>query len=74
MLGRLRMSVDEAIVQYAEFAESVFSQVKSPFSRDGRFSATKFEQVIKKIVSERTGEADERMMDRSEGACKTYAV
>ena len=69
------MSVDEAIVKYGELAQRVFSEVKSPLSRDGRFSATKFEEVIKEIVFERTGNADERMMDtRSEGACKTYAV
>jgi hypothetical protein len=68
------MSVDEAIVKYAEFAKRVFSEGTLPFSRDERFSASKFEGVVKQIVSEYTGEADERMMDRSEGACKTYAV
>jgi hypothetical protein len=75
MLGRLRMSVDEAIVKYAKFAKRVFSEGTSPFGRDERFSASKFEEVIKWIVSEYTGNVDERMMDtRSEGACKTYVL
>jgi hypothetical protein len=75
MLGRLRMSVDEAIVKYAEFAERVFSEGTSPLGRDEAFSASKFEEAARQIVSEYTGNADERMMDtRSEGACKTYAL
>jgi hypothetical protein len=75
MLGRLRMSVDEAIVKYAEFAERVFSEGTVPFARDERFSASKLEGAVKQIVSEYTGEAHERMLDtRSEGACKTYVL
>jgi hypothetical protein len=69
------MSVDEAIVKYAEFAKRVFSEGMLPFGRDERFSASKFEEAVKQMVSEYTGNVDERMMDtRSEGACKTYVL
>jgi hypothetical protein len=66
------MSVDEAIKQYAMFAQRVFSDVKKS-AGDGRFSASKFEEAVKEIVSECTGNPDERMMNaRSDGAmCKT---
>jgi hypothetical protein len=69
------MSVDEAIMHYGNLARTVFSTVK-PLGRDTKFSATRFEEVIKQIVYEYTGKADECMMDsRSEDAgCKTYAV
>jgi hypothetical protein len=71
MLGRLRMSVDEAIARYAAFARKVFSHMES--AGDWKFSASKFEEAIKEIVRERTGDPDERMMDlRSKGAgCNT---
>ena len=75
MLGRLRMSVNDAIVRYATFAKAVFSNVKK-FGGDGKFSASKFEEAIKELVRERTGNPDERMLDqRSEGAgCKTCVL
>jgi hypothetical protein len=74
MLGRLRMSVDQAIVQYGTLVQS-FRDVRM-FAGDGAFSATKFEEVIKEIVKERTRNPDEPMMDpRSEGVgCKTCVV
>jgi hypothetical protein len=73
MLGRLGMSVTEAIACYGTLAKTVFSSVKRT-GGEGRFRATKLEQVIKEVIRERTGHPDERMMDtRSEGkGCKTY--
>jgi hypothetical protein len=69
------MSVTEAIAYYGTISERVFSDVK-PFGRDGKFKASKLEQVIKEIVKERTEREDERMVDtRSEDeGCKTYVV
>lgn len=69
------MSVDAAIERYGLLVERVFSQAK-PFGGDGKFSASKLEDVIKRIIEEHTGEADERMMDpQSEGTgCKTYVI
>jgi hypothetical protein len=74
MLGRLRMSVTEAIEHYGTLAQRVFSDAKL-IGGDGKFKASKLEEVIKEIVEAKTGRADELMMDpRPEGeACKTYA-
>jgi hypothetical protein len=75
MLGRLRMSVTEAIEHYGTLAHTVFSDAK-PFRGDGKFKATKLQDVIKEIVEAKTGQADEPMMDPRPDteACKTYAI
>ena len=61
MLGRLHMSVDEAIERYGLLAEKVFSTVKT--AGDGKFMASKFEKVIKKIVHDVTQDTEARMLD-----------
>jgi len=61
MLGRLRMSVDEAIEYYGLLSQQVFSKVKS--FGDGKFMASKLEKVIKNIIRNVTQDADTRMMD-----------
>ena len=75
MLGRLRMSVTEAIAKYGILSEKVFSDVKL-MSGEGKFKASKLRDVVWEIVEERTGQADERMMDTREGGdvCKTYVA
>jgi hypothetical protein len=73
MLGRLQMSVTEAIEDYGTLAQRVFSDVKF-VGGDGKFKATKLENVIKEIVEKKTGREDELMMDLRPGACKTYAL
>jgi hypothetical protein len=75
MLGRLRMSVTEAIDHYKTLAQRVFSNA-SLIGRDRKFRANKLEEVLKEIVENMTGRPDELMLDRRpEGeACKTYAV
>jgi hypothetical protein len=64
MLGRLRLTIDEAIEQYGQFARYAFSDKKWK-GQDGTFKATKLEEIIKKIVKTYgvRGSADERMMD-----------
>jgi hypothetical protein len=75
MLGRLRMSVIDVIKHYGTLSQRVFSDAKL-IGRDGKFRASKLEEVIKEIVEEKTGRADEPMMDpRPEGeACRTYVA
>jgi hypothetical protein len=75
MLGRLRMSVAEAITRYKTLAQRVFSDPRL-IGGNGKFKASKLEQVLKEIVKEKTGQPDELMMDRRLEAqvCKTYAV
>ena len=75
MLGRLRLTVDEAISQYGLFAQHVFSEKKWK-GQDGTFKARKLEETVKRIVKSYGIEksADERMMDSrpEEQVCKRY--
>ena len=75
MLGRLGMSVENAIRCYGTLSGTVFSDVKQPWG-DGRFKASQLEKVIKEIVKEQTGQENERMMGTSphDRGCKTWAV
>lgn len=64
MLGRLRMSVDDALHKYAELSKDVFSDVQ--FLGDGAFKASKLEAAIKKVISEQpasTRDLEARMRD-----------
>ena len=69
------MSVTDVIKNYGTLADRVFSDPKL-VGGDAKFKASKLEEVIKEIVEEKTGRADELMIDtRPEGeVCKTYAV
>jgi hypothetical protein len=71
MLGRLRMSVKDAVKAYGELSKEVFSDVKSQGS--GRFKASKLEKAIKGIVGAHSASQDpeEGMKDTRENTCKT---
>ncbi|KAJ7703354.1 acyl transferase/acyl hydrolase/lysophospholipase [Mycena olivaceomarginata] len=73
MLGRLRMSVEDAIKVYGELSKEVFSHVKSPGSA-GRFKASKLEKAIKQIVRGRSASQnpEERSEDTRNNACKMF--
>jgi hypothetical protein len=75
MLGRLRMSVDNAIDRYDSLAKRVFSEGKKIIG-DGKFKASVLEDVVKKIVEAETGDADTRMMETSSDGqvCRTYVA
>ncbi|KAJ7878236.1 FabD/lysophospholipase-like protein, partial [Mycena leptocephala] len=75
MLGRLRMSVKDAVKAYGELSKEVFSDVKSQGS-DGRFKASKLEKAIKGIVGSHSASQDpeEGMEDTREHPCKTSFV
>ena len=62
MLGRLRMDVDSAINHYNNLAQKVFSDPKQ-WRGDGRFKATKLEEVIKSVVREVTGDPEEPLLE-----------
>ncbi|KAJ7888011.1 hypothetical protein B0H13DRAFT_2277448 [Mycena leptocephala] len=72
MLGRLRMSVKDAVKAYGELSKEVFSDVKSQGS-NGRFKASKLEKSIKGIVGAHSASHDpeEGMEDTRENPCKT---
>jgi hypothetical protein len=69
------MSVTEAITCYGDLAQRVFSDEKLT-GRDGKFKASRLEEVLKEIIEEKTGQIDERMMDRRRDGkvCKTYSL
>ncbi|KAJ7887689.1 FabD/lysophospholipase-like protein, partial [Mycena leptocephala] len=73
MLGRLRMSVKDAVKAYGELSKEVFSDVKSQGS-NGRFKASKLEKSIKGIVGAHSASHDpeEGMEDTRENPCKTF--
>jgi hypothetical protein len=72
MIGRLRMSVDEALQRYESLAEKVFRLGKKRIG-DGQFKASILEDAFKKIVREKTGNAELPMMDL-DNASRTYVA
>ncbi|KAG5634305.1 hypothetical protein H0H81_002476, partial [Sphagnurus paluster] len=72
MLGRLGMSVQEAIAAYVRFARTVFSR-KKWFFQDGTFKASVLERAIKEIVGRHTGDTEARMKtDYPNTRCKAF--
>lgn len=71
MLGRLRMSVKDAIDCYDNLAGKVFSTVN--WWGDGNYKAELLEEVIKAIVKERTNDGSAPVFDDGAlgGICKT---
>jgi hypothetical protein len=61
MLGRLGMSVEEAIQAYTEFAKHVFSEKKLFLFRKETYKASKLESAVKKIIKGKLGDEDARM-------------
>ena len=71
MLGRLRMDVDIAITYYNNLAKQVFSASKR-WPGDGRFKATKLEEIIKSAVGDVTGNPEEPLLEIGDGpVCRT---
>ena len=71
LLGCLRLSVPEVIVEYRVLAKQVFSERKAR-AKDGAFKASNLEKAIEDVVERKLGpgHADERMFMTGEG-CKT---
>ncbi|EIM91654.1 FabD/lysophospholipase-like protein, partial [Stereum hirsutum FP-91666 SS1] len=75
MLGRLRMSVDDALHTYAKLSREVFSDKK--LRGDGVFKASKLESAIKKVISAQPAamnDSEARMRDdaSSSVSCRTF--
>ncbi|KAJ7085282.1 FabD/lysophospholipase-like protein, partial [Mycena epipterygia] len=75
MLGRLRMSVEDAIGVYDKLAQDVFSETKF-IGQEGKFKASRLEDAIKKFVSEKapSKNPEEPMRDPAAGGtvCRTF--
>ncbi|KAJ7187296.1 FabD lysophospholipase-like protein [Mycena filopes] len=75
LVGRLRMSVDDAIACYVEFSKKVFGKTKSTLALgEGKYSATIFEEVVKTLVRQRTGDTETPLLDNRAlgGVCKIF--
>jgi len=76
MLGRLRLTVDDALKYYCQFVREVWPKNWNLRMQEGTFEAKKFEEAIKKIVesSGTAGSAEERMQDPRppDAVSKTY--
>lgn len=74
MLGRLRMSVDDAIQAYAKLSKKVFSQTKNGLAPDGRYKASNLEDAVKTIIKEHGDDTKVEIVDSrsGDGVCSTY--
>lgn len=74
MLGRLRMSVQECVLQYSKLGEDVFS-VKRGFPRSAMFDEQRLESAVKRVIVSKLGEGQENapLLDPlgNEDCCKT---
>ena len=61
MLGRLRMSVDDAIKCYENLSKKIFSDMK--WVGDGKYKATRLQNAIKDIVKEKVGDTEAPLFD-----------
>ena len=68
ILGRLRLSVSEAIEQYSILSKTVFAERK-PIGKDGWYKASRLEGAIKHVLDWKLGpEHDsEGMLEQEEG-------
>ncbi|KIM42400.1 hypothetical protein M413DRAFT_43952, partial [Hebeloma cylindrosporum] len=68
----LRMDVDTAIDHYNNLAKKVFSASKR-WPGDGKFKATKLEEVIKSVVGDVTGDSEELLLELGDTSiCRTF--
>ncbi|EIM79527.1 FabD/lysophospholipase-like protein [Stereum hirsutum FP-91666 SS1] len=76
MLGRLRMSVDDAIQAYAKLSKKVFSQTKNGLAPDGRYKASNLEDAVKTIVKEYGDDSMAGIVDSrsGDGVCRTVVA
>ena len=72
LLGRLRLSVPEAINKYGLLAKQVFSEKKAQ-GKDGTFKASNLERAIKETIEWKLGrgKGEEKMFVNDTSACKT---
>ena len=73
MLGRLRMSLDECIAEYADLSKKVFSERKHGASKE-MFKASNLEAAVKGVIKKKLGDdlQDAPLQDPlEEECCKT---
>ncbi|KAI9931191.1 hypothetical protein MW887_010851 [Aspergillus wentii] len=65
MLGRLKLSIEEAIDEFRSLAKDVFGERK-PIGSDGRFKATNLENAIRSLVGRFVCAKDARDVSRTQ--------
>ena len=71
MLGRLRMPIDVAILEYGKLVQQAFCERKSIGSTGGPYVGSNLRKALKAMVKDATGNEDEKMRDEREDGCKT---
>ncbi|QRW22931.1 tRNA uridine 5-carboxymethylaminomethyl modification enzyme GidA [Rhizoctonia solani] len=68
MLGRLHMSIDDAIKSYLHLMRTVFSERKFTMKRDtGAFKSTVLERELKELVNRMAGDPNATLMGSARG-------
>ncbi|KAK0435467.1 acyl transferase/acyl hydrolase/lysophospholipase [Desarmillaria tabescens] len=68
MLGRLKMSTEDALQNYNRISSVVFSaENKKPFYSDGKFKATTLEKEVKNVVRWAGYSDDQKLLDPNAG-------
>ncbi len=68
MLGRLKMTTEEALQSYNKISSTVFSaENRKPFYRDGKFKATTLEKEIQNVVCQAGHSNDQKLLDPDAG-------
>jgi hypothetical protein len=74
MLGRLKMSISQAITSYNRLMSDVFSDGKVTIMGNVEaFKATTLERGLKEIARETTGVEDERMLESPQNSARCKA-
>ena len=72
MLGRLQLDIETAIKHYDNLAKEVFGASNKKRWGDGKFKASKLEEVIKSVVESVTGDPESPLLeDDKPGVCRT---
>ena len=71
MLGRLRMPIEKAIMDYEELVKAAFSEVTWT---TGKLKATQLEYALQRIVRDVTGDANTPLEDDATSSCRTWVA
>jgi hypothetical protein len=73
MLGKLRMTVEEAKVAYEMLSADMFAkQQKFRFLEQGRLDDKVFTSAIRSVIQRKLGDADAKLCSPEKRACKMY--
>lgn len=73
LLGRLELSVQQAIDEYRVLSKVIFGPKKA-FWKDGKFKASRLERAVEGIVRKYGGDQEGVMGLKGEGRCKVLVL